>query len=506
MGVQRRGFCLAAVTALALVGTTACSGSSSGSGGTSDARDLVIGATAQPQSMDPTTTAGSAIPQALLYNLYETLVKVDEEGDIKPLLASSYQVSTDRLTYTFTLQDKAKFSSGNPVDATAVVANINRVRNMAKGQYYSEMSDVASATATDTHTVTVKLKKPSQQWLYNMTTAAGMIADPKSFSTLASKPVGSGPFAFDSWKQGDSVNLKRNQEYWGTPPRFDAVTFRYFSDANAMTSAMKSGDIDVISDLTTPDAIDQFSDTSQYTVTQGTSNGIVTLGMNQGAGGNAALRNLKVRQAINYAINRKELLASVWGGKGTLVGSMVPPTDPWYVNLSNTYPYDPAKAKQLLAASGVKNISLRFRVPTLPYGPSSAQFIASELKQVGINVTVEEIDFPRWLKEVYGAGNYDLTVVNHTEPRSMLNFANPKYYWHYDSAQFQKLVAQADAADDTQYVALMKQAAKLLATDAAADFLWCFPHIVVTKADITGVSKNATSTSFDVTTMASRNS
>ncbi|GAA1398086.1 ABC transporter substrate-binding protein [Luteococcus peritonei] len=507
MGSKMRLRKLASLLVASVMTMTLAACSSSDGGTEEQARDLVVGATAQPQSMDPTTTAGAAIQQALLYNVYETLVKIDGEGKLKPLLAQSWTRSEDRKTYTFTLQPKAKFSTGAPVDAQAVVDNINRIRTDKKvlPLMKKQMAVVSSATATDAGTVTVKLSRPSQAWLYDMASAAGIVADPKSFATLAKSPVASGPFTFAEWKQGESVGLKLSQDYWGTPSRFDTVTFRYFADANSMSSAMLSGDIDVISDLTAPEALDQFSDTSKYTVTEGTTNGEVVLGLNQGKGGNPALKNLKVRQAINHAIDRQALLDSVWGGKGTLIGSMVPPTDPWYEDLSKTYPYDPAKAKALLKEAGVSNLTLRLRVPTLPYAPPSAQFIASQLKQVGITATVEELDFSRWLSDVYTAGNYDMTIVSHVEPRDIVNFANPNYYWHYDNPDFAKLVAQADAADDAQYVELMKKASKMLATDAAADWLWLFPHIAVSRSDITGINANTTSSSFDVTQMASRN-
>lgn len=498
---------VATTAAAATLGLVGCRATSVPTSGASGARTLRIGATAEPQSMDPTTQTGVAIQQALLYNVYETLVKVDGTGALKPLLAQTWQVSTDRCTYTFHLDPKAKFSSGAPVDAAAVVANINRIRT-GKGivpLFRRQMAVVAGATATDAQTVTVTLTRPSQAWLYAMGQGAGIIADPAAFTTLATKPVASGPFALGAWTKGQSVQLQRNHAYWGTPPRFDEVTFRYFADGNAMSSAMLSGDLDVISDLTTPEALASFSDTARYTVVEGTTNGEVTLGMNQGAGGNPALKDVRVRRAINHAIDRRALLDAVWGGKGTLIGSMVPPTDPWYEDLSKTYPYDPARAKALLAEAGVKNLTLRLRTPSLPYGPAAAQFITSQLKAVGITVAVEELDFPRWLKEVFGAGNYDLTIVNHVEPRDIVNFADPAYYWHYDNPAFTKLVTQADQADDAGYVSMMRQAAKMLATDAAADWLWLFPHIVVTRADITGVVANQVSPSFDLTTLASRN-
>ncbi|GAB2495250.1 ABC transporter substrate-binding protein [Luteococcus sediminum] len=495
---------LATATLVALV--SGCSSTGPDPQQQEQARSLVIGATAQPESMDPTTQSGAAIPQALLYNVYETLVKIDGTGELKPLLAQKWTVSPDRLTYTFDLQPKAHFSDGDKVDAKAVVANIQRIRTDKRvvGTLKQEMSGVVSATATDADTVTVKLKTPSQSWLYAMASRAGIIADPDSFATLSSKPVGSGPFAFGAWKRGESVRLDRNKSYWGTPTHFETATFRYFADANSMNSAMLSGDLDIISDLTAPESVDQFSDTSRYTVTEGTSNGEVVLGMNQGKGGNPALKKREVRQAIRHAIDRKALLETVWAGKGTMIGSMVPPTDPWYEDLSKDYAHDPTKARALLKQAGESNLTLRLRVPTLPYGPGSAQFISSQLKAVGITAKVEELDWARWLKEVHDDGNYDMTIVNHVEPRDIDKFADPAYYWHYDNPDFQKLIAQADKADDEQSVELMKQAARTLSDDAAADFLWLFPHIVVTKADISGVPANATSESFDLTTVASR--
>ncbi|MGO4955787.1 ABC transporter substrate-binding protein [Luteococcus sp. Sow4_B9] len=503
MGARRAVACAAALVLAVTAGCTAKTPAED----SEQARNLVIGATAQPQSMDPTTQSGAQIPQALLYNLYETLVKIDGDGQIKPLLAQKWSTSPDRLTYTFDLQPKARFSTGDPVDAEAVVANIKRIQNQKNvlPLLKRQMSVVSSAQATSPTVVTVKLKRPSQTWLYDMASATGVIADPKAFGSLASTPVGSGPFAFDEWKQGESVALKLNEQYWGTPARFDHVRFRYFADANSMSSAMLAGDLDIISDLTAPEALDQFSDTSRFTVLEGTTNGEVVLGMNQGKGGNPALKNVKVRQAILHAIDRKALLDAVWGGKGQLIGSMVPPTDPWYEDLSQAYPYDQAKAKALLEEAGVTNLKLRLRVPTLPYGPSAAQFITSQLKAVGITATVEELDWARWLKEVFTDGNYDMTIVNHVEPRDIVNFADPDYYWHYDNPAFAKLVEQADQADDAQQVALMKQAGKMLSTDAAANFLWLFPRIAVTTADITGMPANATSSSFDLTTLASRN-
>jgi len=478
-----------------------------GGGSRTTTKELRVGATAVPDSMDPTTNSNAAIPQVLLYNVYETLVKLDGEGKIRPLLAKEWTVSNDGLTYTFSLQPDATFASGAPVDAAAVVSSIQRVQQdpSVTPVNKAQMSVVAAASAVNATTVKVVLSKPSNSWLYDMTGSAGIIVDPANAGDLANSPAGSGPFVLKQWNKGTSVVLAKAPKYWGTPSLFDQVTFRYFGDANAMSTAMLSGDLDIVSNLTTPQALGQFSDTSKYQVIKGTTNGEIVLGFNDQK---APFTDVRVRQAICYAVDRKALMDAVWAGQGTLIGSMVPPTDPWYEDLSQTYPFDPAKAKDLLAQAGfAQGLTVNLQVPTLPYATGAAQFIASQLKDVGITVNVSELDFPgTWIDQVMTRGDYDMTIIAHVEPRDIVKWADPAYYWHYDNSDFKNLIATADQTlDQAQYVSQMQQAAKLLATDAAGDFLWLLPSLIVAPPTITGIPANAVTESFDLTAIASKN-
>jgi len=484
-------------TAAIAVSAAACSGPSTPS---ATPKTLSVGATLEPSTLDPTMSDAASIPQLLLYNVYETLVKMDSDGNIKPLLAQRWDVSSDRTTYTFTLQQGAKFASGRAVNADAVVAAIQRMRFSISVTIKSQLAPITSVKAQDASTVVVTLSQPSNAWLYSMTSTAGMIVDP-AITDMATRPMGSGPFAFSSWTKGDSITLAKNESYWGTPGRFDEVTFRYYVDPNAMISAMLSGDLDIISNLQAPQSLGQFADTTRFTIVEGTTTGEVTMGFNHST---PALAQLKVRQAICYAIDRKALLNTVWAGHGQLIGSHAAPTEPYYEDLSNTYPYDPEKAKALLAEAGVTNLALRLRVPITKYATDSATFVQSQLKDVGITVTIEQLDFARWYTEVFTNGDYDMTIVAHVEPRDLVKWADPKYYWHYNNPELQALVKEADAGSADDYVQLMKQAAKLLADDAAADWLFLMPNLVVTTSDVTGVGQNATSLSFDLTTIASR--
>lgn len=464
---------------------------------------LEVGATAEPVGLDPSTVSGAGTPFVLLYNVYETLVRLDAEGGIRPLLAQDWTVSPDNTTYTFNLDPQAAFASGAPVTAEAVVTSYERVMDdeAITDQISSKMGPVESIEALDEDTVEITLSRPSNQWLYDMTGPTGIVYDPEGLETLNEQPAGSGPFTFAEWDQGSHLKLDRNPDYWGTDSRVDEVWFRYYADPNAMNTAMLSGQLDIISNLTTPQSVDQFADEERFTILEGVTDGEVVLGFNHRT---EALSDLKVRQAIMHAIDREALLETVWGGKGTLIGSMVPPTDPWYEDLSDAYPHDPERARELLAEAGYETgPTLRLRVPNLPYGPTSGRFVAEQLRAVGMDIQLDELEFPaRWLDLVYTKGDYDMTIVAHVEPRDIDNFANPDYYWGYDNPEFAGLLEEADAGTPEEQVELMEEAARMLSEDAAANWLFLLPNLIITTTDVTGIAANATGLSFDLTSVA----
>lgn len=490
---------LSAVVGISLMGCT-----NQEPGPQNDPIQLNVGATAEPLGLDPATVSGAGTPFVLLYNVYETLVRLDADGEIRPLLATEWEISDDNTVYTFVLDSGAEFASGTPVTAEAVAASFQRILDgTGTDTIEAQMAPATEVVALSETQVQVTLSEPSNQWLYDMTGPAGIIYDPEGIENLEEVPAGSGPYTFIEWEAGTYIQLDRNVDYWGTGPRVDEVFFRYYDDANAMNTAMLSGQLDVISNLTVPDAIDQFSDTETYTVLEGTTDGEVVLGFNHR---NEALQDQRVRQAINYAIDRQELMDTVWGGYGTLIGSMVPPTDPWYEDLSNTYPYDPERAKELLAEAGLaEGLTLRLRVPNLPYGPTSGRFITAQLEEVGITVELDELEFPaQWVEQVFTNSDYDMTVVAHVEPRDLVMFANPEYYWHYDNPEFADLVAQADAGTTDEQTELLRQAAQLLADDAAADWLFLLPNLIITTNDVSGIQANATNLAFDLTAVSKK--
>lgn len=513
--IRKTALMAAAATAAASLALASCSaGSSTSSGGNgggssggatggqqSDDAALSIGLVAEPANLDFTKTDGAAIPQALLYNVYQGLVQLDQKGDIAPALATKWTVSTDRKTYTFDLAKDAKFTNGKPFTADDAKFSIDRVKTDWTVSLKSAMNVVDSATVVSPTQLKVVLKQPSNDWLYRMTTRVGAMFSRTGVDALATKPVGTGPYQLGKWTRGDSISLVRNDAYWGTKPYYKSVTFKYFQDPTALNNALLTGTINVIGTVQTPESLGQFENNDKYQVIEGSTNGEVVLSFNNGSG---PMKNKKMREAVRYAIDHKALVDTCWAGRGALIGSMVPPTDPWYEDLTGLYPHDVAKAKTLLQESGEANQTLRLRIPTLPYAVSCGTVVKSQLEQAGFTVKLDQLEFPAaWLSTVFTNADYDMSIVAHVEPRDMgAVFGDPTYYTRYTNPAFSALLKQADEGTEQEQVADMKKAARMLSEDAAADWLFVLPNLIVSDKGITGIPKNAISESFDVTGLA----
>jgi peptide/nickel transport system substrate-binding protein len=362
------------------------------------------------------------------------------------------------------------------------------------------MDVVQEAKATSPTELKVTLSKPSNDWLFRMTTRIGAMFSQTGVDKLATDPVGTGPYKFGSWKRGDSIVLQRNDAYWGTKPFFNQVTLKYFKDPTALNNALLTNTINVIGTVQAPESLSQFTSNSKYQVIEGTTNGEVVLSFNNSK---PVFKDIRVRQAIRQAINHKALLDTCFAGRGKLIGSMVPPTDPWYEDLTGIAPYDPAKAKSLLQAAGATGTTLRLRLPTLPYATSCGQVVKSQLEQVGLKVQIDQLEFPAaWLTTVFKNADYDMSIISHVEPRDLGAVFNATYYTRYDDPQLQALLAAADVGDEQTQVADMKKAARRLSEQAAADWLFLLPNLVVADKNLTGLPTNAITESFDLSRLA----
>ncbi|MBG6122104.1 ABC transporter substrate-binding protein [Corynebacterium aquatimens] len=483
---------------LAISTLTACSaGSTSTVIGRADTRGVVVGTTGAPASLDFTTTGGAAIPQALMANVYETLVRIDERGKPAPLLATSWEISEDRTEYTFQLREGVRFSNGDEFTAETAAFSINYVLESWTNGLSAQMAPVEDVEAVDKHVLRVKLKAPSNSWLWSMGTLTGAMMTPAGIDTLATDPIGTGPYTVDKFAVGQSISFRKREDYWGEPARDDA-SIRYFADAVSSVNALRVGDIDVLWSLQAPELLSTLPD--DFSVSVGTTNGEVLLSLNNRI---APFNDPDVRKAVAYAIDRDALNRVVFNGLATDTGGApVPPTDPWYTG-KDYYPFDPAKARELLAG---QKPEVTLTIPSLPYAQAAAELIFSQLRDVGFQVKLETVEFPAvWLGQVLKRHDYQASLIAHVEPRDMPTlFGNPEYYLGYDSAAVRDDFAAADVSDQAGQISSMQAAIDAIMADAGAVTLANSPNIVLTAPGVTGVNPNVITDGLDLSGVARR--
>lgn len=471
---------------------------------------VVLAANAAPASLDFTTTAGAAIPQALMGNVYETLVTIDPAGQIQPGLAHSWEVSPEGTSYIFHLRPGVRFSNGEAFTAHTAKFSLDRVLSPAwTNGLKAQMSPVAATAALDDLTLRVDLSHPSGTWLWNMGTLVGAMMSPGGVDRLATVPVGTGPYEVEDWAVGSALRLRARPDYWGQAPANAAAEIRYFPDALSATNALESGDVDVLWGLQNPELLDPLRARGQWNVDVGTTNGEVLLSMNHRR---APFDRVEVRQAVMHAIDRQAVIDTVWDGYGTDTGgSPVPPTDPWY-QPSRRYPFDPERARDLLRAAGYATdgsdprLAVTITVPALPYAQTTSELLYSQLRDVGFRVTLESAEFPAvWLAQVLKGHDYDMSLIAHVEPRDIPTlFGNPDYYLGFDSPRTRALLDAAEASGDrpAEATRLMTEAVDSLMEEAAADTLMNFPNIVVSHPGMSGIDPTAVVDSLPLSRIA----
>lgn len=452
--------------------------------GAEAATEVTIGLQLEPPTLDLTASPAAAIPQVLLYNVYETLVRLQADGSITGLLATDWEISDDGLTYTFNLQEGVSFHNGEPFTAADVVFSLNNVVSNENHPFTTTLSPIESIEAVDDLTVQINLSQVSANLLFFLTQGQGVILEESAVATIANEPVGTGPFQFVSWTVGDSIVLEQNPDYWGTQPPLERVTFRYINDPNSLNSALLAEDIDIIAGVSAPELLDQFVDDERFEVLQGLTYGEIVLSLN---GRNSPLDDVRVRRAITHAIDRQAVVDLAYSGFGTPIGTFSTPLDPWYQDLTDVYPYDPQTARDLLADAGVTDLTLEMILPPVSYAGRSGEIIASQLAEVGIEVNITNVEWGVWLEDVFSNFDYDMSIVAHVEPRDLPQYGNPDYYWGNDSPSVAPLLEQADAEPDPDvrndlYAQVLNQI-----TEVAADnWLFVLPALGVVKKGVTG--------------------
>jgi peptide/nickel transport system substrate-binding protein len=450
---------------------------------------IVIGLVQEPTALDPTADATASIATTLLDNLYQGLVRLDGSGKVLPSLARSWEVSPDGTVITFKLATGVKWHDGSPFTAQDVKFSNERAASAdtkppnPHRDYWAPMSKVE---AIDDSTVKVTLSTYSDNWLFHMGAGSAAIVSSKSAETNKTNPIGTGPFKFGAWNRGATLTLTRNEDYWGAKAPIKDIEFRFISDADAMGNALRAGDIDVMGQVGGAEQIKQFEQDRNFSVIKGAAAGKMQVSINETSG---PLADKRVRQALYAAIDRKAWIDGVAAGFAEPIGSHATPNDgePYYADMTSVNTYDVAKAKRLLAEAGVSNLTLRLaQISAFPYAVRGTDILLSQFQAIGVNLDVQPMEFPRWLQEVFlNKQDYDLTIILHVEERDIGNYANPKYYWHYDNAEVAGWLKEADAQPDAaKRKDLYTRVQKQLADDAANLWIYAPNQLAAMKANI----------------------
>ena len=484
----------AVAAALLLAGCASGTGSDASASASSDDATIAIGSLYEPQNLSNTQGGGQGVTEAFNGNVYEGLYKLTDDGEVEPLLAKDSQVSDDGLTYTITLRDDVTFHSGKKLTSADVKASVEAVTaddsKSARKSSFKVISDIATP---DDSTVVFTLSERSISFLYNLSYI--WIINSEASGDLTQTEDGTGPYVLDEWKQGSTLTLTRWKDYWGDAAKNAEVVFTYFTDATAENNALLTGEIDIITTVQSPDSLAQFDGNDDYTVSDGTSTTKELLVFNDRV---APFDNALVRKAIYSAIDTKKLLSSIWGDYGTLIGSMVPPTDPWYEDLTKVNPYDLDLAKQELAEAGFPDgFTFTLDTPSYDPHPAVAEFLQSQLAEVGITVEINTISADEWYTKVFQDLDYTATLQEHVNDRDVVWYGNPDFYWGYDNADVQQWVSEAEQATTTDdQTALLKKVNEQIATDAASVWLYLYPQIVVASSDVSGYGVNGLNSQF----------
>ncbi len=456
------------------------------------ARDtLTVGMQLEPPHLDPTAGAAAAIDSVTYQNVFEGLTRLDRNGGVQPGLATGWEVSDDGLILRFDLVEGATFSDGTGFEASDVVFAFDRARgedsvNAQKALF--EPIDNVMAEADDL--VVITLKEPVGGFLFNLAQGDAVIVAPESAETNKEQPVGTGPYRLERWVSGASITLAARDDWRGEAPAIREATFRIVPDPAAAVPAMMAGDLDAYPAFPAPEALAQFEADPRFVVQVGSTEGETILTLNHRR---EPLSDVRVRRAIQHAIDRDALILGAMDGFATPIGSHFPPHNPAYVDLTGEVPHDPDAARALLAEAGYPDgFSAVIKLPPPSYARRGGEIIAAQLREVGIELEIVPVEWAQWLEQVFTGHDFDMTIVSHVEPGDIGIYANPDYYFGYDDMAFQEIIQDLNrTVDEAARTRLLARAQRKLAQDAVNGFLFQLPLLGVRKAGLQGMWENS---------------
>ena len=438
--------------------------------------------------LDPTMAAAAAIGEIVHYNVLEGLTKINMDGTITPLLAESWSIDPDGKSYTFKLRKGVKFHDGEAFDASDVKFSFERAKaegstNKAKKAVFDNISRVE---VLDPATVIVVLNQADGNFLFRMGENTAVILDPKSAATTATNPVGTGPFKFENWAKGSAITLVKNDAYRNAAAvKMKKVTYRFINDPAAQVAALLAGDIDGMPRFGSIQSLKQFQSDARFTVVAGGTEGKTIVSINNKK---KPFDDVRVRRAIAAAIDRKAIIDGSQEGLAKPIGSHMVPSDAGYIDLTGVNPYDPEKAKALLKEAGITTpLNVTLALPPPEYARKGGEIVAAQLAKVGIIAKIENVEWAQWLAGPF-KGNYDMTMISHVEPLDFDRYADPTYYWGYNSKAYNDLLAKYNSSADSKgRLKVLGDIQRQLATDSVNVYLYQLPQFAVGNKKLKGM-------------------
>src|SRR6056297_2796401 len=468
-------------------------------GGALAKTDITLAMQLEPPHLDPTSAAAGAIDSVLYSNVFEGLTRFMSDGSVVAGLAESWEIDEDGTTYIFNLRDGVTFHDGSAMEAEDVKFTLDRARADDSANAQKSLFDgIDEVTVIDPQTVEVTLSAPDGNFLFNMAWGDAVIVAPESIEGIKQTPIGTGPFTFEEWVQGDRIELARNPDYWGDAPALEAATFKFISDPTAAFAAMMAQDIDAFAGFPAPENLPQFEADPRFQVLVGSTEGETILAMNNKQ---PPFDNLLVRQAVSHAIDRQTIIDGAMFGLGTPIGTHFAPHNPDYVDLTGQSAHDVETARALLAEAGFADgFTTTLKLPPPSYARRGGEIIAAQLRAVGIETDITNLEWAQWLEEVFRGKDFGLTIVSHTEPFDIGIYARPDYYFQYDNPEFQDLMSTlGETSDPAARSDLIAQAQKMIADDYVNGYLFQLAFPTVADARIEGLWQNAPTQATDLT-------
>lgn len=442
---------------------------------------------AEPDNLDPYLSAASDT-EAIMDNVFEGLMGFDEAGATVPRLAEKCDISGDGLKYNFTLRKGVKFHNDKEFKAEDVKYSYEKLAGLNGSKPLStKFTGIKSIETPDDNTVIINLKDKDASFL------SKCIIDvvPKDYENQSQKPVGTGPFKFAEYVAGQKVILEKNNEYYDSKRKasVDKVEFRIMTDPSAILMALKAGDLD----LAGINAKDIPTVQKDFDVMQSPQNMVQLFALNNSV---KPFNDIKVRQAINYAIDKEALINVVGEGCATKLDSnMSPIMKVFYQDGLGKYEYNVDKAKALLKEAGYENgFSTTVTVPSnYKFHVDTAQMIADQLSKVGIKLEIKQIEWAQWLDQVYTKADYDSTVIAFTgklDPNDVLVRYESKYsknFVKFSDAKYDELIKNAMLeTDEKKRADMYKECQKILVDQAASVYIMDPNLIMASKKNLKG--------------------